>query len=72
MSSEAKRIKPGNSNLNIYEVIEKNSFKLNQELKLKKYIEKKNALYCLSFCQEAAIWLHENDTKVFKIGSGEW
>ena len=24
-----------------------------------------------SFCQEAAIWLHENDTKVFKIGSGE-
>ncbi|WP_440652086.1 N-acetylneuraminate synthase family protein [Candidatus Pelagibacter sp. HIMB1542] len=72
MSLEAKRIKPGNSNLSIYEVIEKNSFKLNQELELKKYIEKKKMLYIASsFCQEAAIWLHENGTKVFKIGSGE-
>jgi N-acetylneuraminate synthase len=72
MSLEAKRIKPGNSNLNIYEVIEKNSLKLDQELQLKKYIEKKNMLYIASsFCEEAAIWLHENNTKVFKIGSGE-
>ena len=72
MSLEAKKIKPGNSKLSIYEVIQKNSFTLGQELELKKYIEKKKMLYIAScFCQEAAIWLHENNTKVFKIGSGE-
>lgn len=72
MSLEAKKIKPGNSKLSIYEVIQKNSFKLEQEIELKQYIEKKKMLYIASsFCQEAAIWLHENNTKVFKIGSGE-
>ena len=72
MSLEAKKIKPGNSKLSIYEVIEKNSLKLDQEMELKKYIEKKKMLYIASsFCPEAAIWLHENNTKVFKIGSGE-
>ena len=72
MSLEAKKIRPGNSNLSIYDVIERNSFSLEKELKLKNYIEEKKMLYIASsFCEEAAIWLHENGTKVFKIGSGE-
>ena len=41
MSEEAKKIKPGNSNKNIYKIIKENSLNLNEELKLKKYIEKK-------------------------------
>ena len=38
MSFESKKIRPGNSNLSIYEVIERNSFSLENELKLKNYI----------------------------------
>ena len=49
MSEEAKKIKPGNSNKNIYKIIKENSLNLNEELKLKKYIEKKFNLYCYPF-----------------------
>ena len=50
MSEEAKKIKPGNSNKNIYKIIKENSLNLNEELKLKKYIEKKKFnLYCYPF-----------------------
>ena len=41
MSEEAKRIKPGNSNMNIYEIIKRNSLSLKEEKNLKNYIEKK-------------------------------
>ncbi len=72
MSEEAKSIKPGNSNLSIYEVIKKNSLNLEEELKLKKYIEKKGLIYLATpFSFKAARWLQKNKVKVFKIGSGE-
>ena len=42
MSEEAKKIKPGNSKKNIFNIISENSLNLDEELRLKKYIEKKN------------------------------
>ena len=40
MSEEAKKIIPGNSKKNIFDIISNNSLTLDEELKLKKYIEK--------------------------------
>ena len=72
MSEECKYIKPGNSNLSIYEVIKKNSLTLNEELKLKNYIKKKKLIYIATpFSFMAAKWLNENNVDIFKIGSGE-
>ena len=72
MSEEAKRIKPGNSNTNIYEIIKNNSLSLKDEKKLKKYIEKKKLIYIATpFSYKAAKWLNDNNIKIFKIGSGE-
>ena len=44
MSEEAKKIKPGNSKKNIFKIIQENSLTLDQELELKKYIEKKKLI----------------------------
>ena len=41
MNFSAKKIKPGNSNLSIFDVIKKNSLSLDEEKKLKDYIYKK-------------------------------
>ena len=72
MSEEAKKIKPGNSNKNIFTIIKENSLKLNEELELKRYIEKKNLIYIATpFSYAAADWLIKNKIKIFKIGSGE-
>ena len=72
MSEEAKKIKPGNSNLNIYEIIKKNSLSLDNELKLKKYIEMKKLIYIATpFSFKAAKWLNDQKVKIIKIGSGE-
>ena len=72
MSEECKHIKPGNSNLSIYDVIKKNSLNLNDELKLKNYIKKKRLIYIATpFSFKAATWLNENNVDIFKIGSGE-
>ena len=45
MNFTAKKIKPGNSKLSIFEVIRKNSLTLNEEKKLKDYIHKKKMIY---------------------------
>ena len=72
MSSEAKKIKPGNSNKNIFSIIKENSLNLKQEEELKKYIEKKNLLYIATpFSYAAATWLNNKKIKIFKVGSGE-
>ncbi len=73
MSSEARFIKPGNSNLNIYAIIKNNSLSLSNEQKLKNYIESKGCEYLSTpFCIEAAEFLNEIGVKAFKIGSGEF
>jgi N-acetylneuraminate synthase len=73
MSTEAKHIKPGNSNKSIYDVIKKNSLSLKNEQELKEYIESKNLEYLSTpFCIEAAEFLNSINVKAFKIGSGEF
>ena len=68
MSEEAKRIKPGNSNTNIYEIIKSNSLSLKDEKKLKEYIEKKKLIYIATpFSYKAAKWLNDNNLKIFKM-----
>ena len=45
MSLEAKKIVPGNANMNIYDLIKKCAISENDELKLKKFVEKKNMIF---------------------------
>ena len=72
MSEEAKKIKPGNSNKNIFNIRAENSLNLDEELELKKYIEKKKLIYIATpFSYKAAEWLNSQNIKIFKIGSGE-
>jgi sialic acid synthase SpsE len=54
------------------EAKKRNCLNLNDEKKLKQFIEDNNLLYIAScFCTEAADFLYSIGTKVFKIGSGE-
>ncbi|MDB3987477.1 N-acetylneuraminate synthase family protein [Candidatus Pelagibacter sp.] len=72
MSLEAKKIIPINANKNIYDLIEECSLKENEELELKKYIEKKGAIFLSTpFSRKAVDRLVKFKVKAFKIGSGE-
>ncbi len=72
MISEAKKIQPANANESIYNVIKKNYLKFDDEVKLKKYVEKKKSIYMSTpFSLEAAVKLNEIGVSLFKIGSGE-
>lgn len=72
MSKEADSIKPGNSNKSIYSVISKNCLSLENEKKLKNYIESKKLIYLATpFSFKAVDWLINNKVKIIKIGSGE-
>ena len=72
MIDVAKRIKPGNSKKNIYEIIEKSCLNEKDEKKLMNYIEKKKCIFISTpFCKEAADRLVKFKVKAFKIGSGE-
>lgn len=73
MSIEAKKIKPGNANTSIYNVIKKNMMSFNNEIKLKKYAESKGMLYISTpFSKQSAKKLNKIGVKLFKIGSGEF
>ena len=68
MSEEAKKIKPGNSKKNIFKIIKENSLSLDEELKLKNYIEKKKLIYIATpFSFDAADWLNIQKIKILKI-----
>lgn len=72
MSLEAKKIIPINSNKNIYNLIEECSLNELEELQLKKYIEKKGAIFLSTpFSRKAVDRLVKFRVKAFKIGSGE-
>ena len=72
MIDEAKKVIPTNTNKSIYSVIKQNLMSLNNEKKLKKYVEKKNMIYLSTpFSLEAAKKLNSIGIKAFKIGSGE-
>lgn len=72
MSLEAKKIIPINSNKNIYDLIKECSLNEVEELELKRYIEKKGAIFLSTpFSRKAADRLVKFRVKAFKIGSGE-
>ena len=72
MSLEAKKIIPINANKNIYDLIQECSLNESEELQLKKYIEKKGAIFLSTpFSRKAVDRLIKFKVKAFKIGSGE-
>jgi len=72
MSSEAKFIKPGNSNKNIYEIISKSSLSEEDEYLLYKYVKKKKMIFLSTpFSRAAVDRLIKFGVSAFKIGSGE-
>jgi N-acetylneuraminate synthase len=72
MILSAKKVKPTNINLSIYEVIKRNHMSFKNEIKLKRYVEKKGLIYLSTpFSIEAAKKLNSIGVKAFKIGSGE-
>jgi sialic acid synthase SpsE len=73
MSLEAKKIKPGNSNKNIYSIIENSTLSEEDEYKLFKYVQKKNMIFLSSpFSKKAVDRLNKFGVSSFKIGSGEF
>ena len=72
MSEEAKKIKPGNSNTNIYNIIKKCSLNEENEYKLMKYIQSKKRIFISTpFSRKAVDRLEKFNVPAYKIGSGE-
>ena len=72
MIPASKKVIPANANKSIYSVIKENMMSFGDEIKLKKYVEKKRMIYLSTpFSVEAAIKLKKIGIKAFKIGSGE-
>lgn len=72
MSSEAKKVVPGNAKISIYEIMQKCALSYKDELALKEYTEKKGLLYLSTpFSRAAANRLQDMGVSAFKIGSGE-
>lgn len=72
MSSEAKKVIPGNADVSIYEIMERCSLNEEDETKLKDYIEAKGMIFISTpFSRAAAERLERMNVLAYKIGSGE-
>jgi N-acetylneuraminate synthase len=72
MSIEAKKVIPGNSDISIYEIINKCALCEEDELKLMKFVQQKGKIFISTpFSRAAADRLDRFDIPFFKIGSGE-
>lgn len=72
MSLEARKIKPGNSNLSIYEVIASATLDEHEELELMEFVVENGGIFFSSpFSREAADRLESWGVPLYKIGSGE-
>jgi sialic acid synthase SpsE len=72
MSKTAKKTIPGNSNKNIYDIMDECSLNEKDELELKLYVEKLGMIFISTpFGREAANRLNSWGVPAFKIGSGE-
>jgi N-acetylneuraminate synthase len=72
MSSEAKKVIPGNSTKSIYQVMKECALNEKDEKELKEYIQAKGMVFLSTpFSRAAAIRLDKFDVSAFKIGSGE-
>jgi N-acetylneuraminate synthase len=72
MSVAAKKIIPGNSDVSIYEIMERCALNESEEFELKKYVERKGMIFISTpFSRAAAERLRKFDIPAYKIGSGE-
>jgi N-acetylneuraminate synthase len=72
MSGAAKKVIPGNSDVSIYEIMERCALNEADELELKNYVESKGMLFISTpFSRAAANRLRQFDIPAYKIGSGE-
>lgn len=72
MSSEAKKVIPGNSNISIYEIMKKCALSEDDEKKLKSYVESRGMIFMSTpFSRAAADRLERLGVCAYKIGSGE-
>ncbi len=72
MSSAAKKVIPGNSDVSIYDVMERCALNEEEELELKKYVESLGMLFLSTpFSRAAADRLEKFGVAAYKIGSGE-
>ncbi len=72
MAPFAKKIKPGNSKKNIFDIIKKNSLSERDEITFAKYVKSKKKIFLSTpFSKEAVDRLNKIGVSAFKIGSGE-
>lgn len=72
MSKEAKKVIPGNTNISIYEVMQRCALSEEDEIKLKEYVESKGMIFLSTpFSRAAADRLERMNVVAYKIGSGE-
>ena len=72
MSGAAKKVIPGNSDVSIYEIMERCSLSEQEEFQLKEYVESKGMIFISTpFSRAAADRLRQWDVPAYKIGSGE-
>lgn len=72
MSSAAKNVIPGNSEVSIYEVIERCALSEKDEIQLKNYVEERGMTFLSTpFSRAAADRLERMGVDGYKIGSGE-
>ncbi|MFS0674162.1 N-acetylneuraminate synthase [Ornithinibacillus sp. 179-J 7C1 HS] len=72
MSKAAKNVIPGNTDLSIYEVMERCALNEEEEIELKEYVEEKGMIFLSTpFSRAAANRLEKMGVKAYKIGSGE-
>lgn len=72
MSSDARKIIPGNADISIYDVMEQCALNEDEELELKAYVESLGMLFLSTpFSRAAAERLEKFGVHAYKIGSGE-
>lgn len=72
MSSEAKKVIPGNADISIYDIMKKAALSEEEELELKNYVESKGMIFLSTpFSRAAADRLQKMQVMAYKIGSGE-
>jgi N-acetylneuraminate synthase len=72
MSEEARQIIPGNTDVSIYEVIERCALDLSEEVKLAAHVRSRGVTYISTpFSFEAVEFLESINVPAYKIGSGE-
>ncbi len=72
MNKEAKKVIPGNSDVSIYEIMERCSLNEEDEFELKNYVESLGMIFISTpFSRAASERLKKFDIPAYKIGSGE-